>query len=118
MLLSLLQHDIFPKRAQVFSNSQLDKTAPVAALEKKVIHTEKTMIYNLTTMGNNLSNKKLRPWFFREMNLVLKHRLHSTRKYSIYMQGFLKVSQFIGKPQDLPWDSLESTLNLRPTEEE
>ena len=22
-----LQHDIFPKRAQVFSNSQLDKTA-------------------------------------------------------------------------------------------
>ena len=71
-----LQHDIFPKRAQVFSNSQLDKTAAVAALEKKVIHTEKTMIYNLTTMGNNLSKKKLRPRFFREMNLVLKHGLH------------------------------------------
>ena len=66
-------------------------------------------------MRYNLSKERLFPWFFRRMNLYLNTAI---RKYSIYMQGFLKVSQFIGKPQDLPWDSLESTLNLRPTDEE
>ena len=66
-------------------------------------------------MRYNLSKERLFPWFFCKMNLYLSTAI---RKYSIYMQGILKVSQFIGKPQDLPWDPLESTLNLWPTEEE
>lgn len=67
----------FLKGPKFLVTLNLIRQQPVAAaLEKKVIHTEKTMIYNLTTMGNNLSKKKLRPRFFREMNLVLKHGLH------------------------------------------